>query len=64
MTDDDLNALINDVPGGSRNHAADSCSDCGDAADVHVDGIGEPSGSREVAGISLCAQCFQEVYGG
>ena len=62
MTDDNLDALIDDVPGASRNYAADSCTDCGDAAYVHIDGIGEPSGSREAAGISLCAQCFREAH--
>ena len=62
MTDGDLDVLVNDVPGASRNYAADSCTDCGDVADVHLDGIGEPSGSREAAGISLCAQCFREAY--
>ena len=63
MTDDDLEALIDDVPGASRSHAPDSCTDCGDVAYVHVDSIGEPSGSREAAGFSLCAQCFREAYG-
>ena len=63
MTDDDLDALINDVSGASKSHASDSCTDCGDAADVHINGIGEPSGSREAAGTSLCAQCFRVVYG-
>ena len=63
MTADDLEALINDVSGASKKYGSGFCSDCGDAPDVHVDGIGEPSGSREAAGFSLCAQCFREAYG-
>ena len=63
MTDDSLEALIDDVSGARKNYASDSCTDCGGAADVHVDGIGELSGSREAAGFSLCAQCFREAYG-
>jgi len=64
MSDDDLEALIDDVSGARKNFVSDSCSDCGDAPDIHVDGIGEPSGSREAAGVSLCARCFREAYGG
>jgi hypothetical protein len=63
MTDDGFEALIDDVLGASEKYGSGFCSDCGDGADVHVDGIGEQSGSREAAGISLCAQCFREAYG-
>jgi len=61
---DDLDALVNDMPGASEMHVAGSCSDCGDAADIHLDTPGEPSGSLEATGVSLCAQCFREGYGG
>jgi len=63
MTDDDLDALINDVSGASKKYGSGFCLTCDNTADVHLDGTGEPPGSREAAGYSLCAQCFRGAYG-